>query len=51
MILHPIVMVLLCPPPNPSHLPSAMIENAIDCPRTGKLDNKLISWQEDLVQQ
>lgn len=36
---------------NPNLLPSLMTGDAIDRPLAGKLDNKLISWQEDLVQQ
>lgn len=36
---------------NPNLLPSLIIGDAIDHPLTGKLDNKLISWQEDLMQQ
>lgn len=36
---------------NPNLPPSLVIGDAIDHPLTGKWDNKLISWQEDLVQQ
>lgn len=36
---------------NPDLLLSLMIGDAIDRPLPGKLDNKLISWQEDLVKQ
>lgn len=34
---------------NSNLLPSLFIAEAIDRSLTGKLDNKLISWQEDLV--
>lgn len=46
MILHFQVPLL-----NPNLLPSLMAGGAIDRPLTGKLDNKLIRCQEDLVQQ
>lgn len=36
---------------NSNLLPSLLIEEAIDRSLTGKLDNKLISWQEDTVQK
>lgn len=36
---------------NSNLLPSLLIGEAIDRSLTGKLNNKLISWQEDLVQE
>lgn len=46
MILHFLVPLL-----NPNLPPSLMMGDAIDRPLTGKLDNKLIRYQEDLAQQ